>query len=63
MPVAVGVTALLFGLGHGLLLSLAAFVWFGIVIALLRLRTDSIYPAFLVHCTFNAIGMIAPLFL
>jgi sodium transport system permease protein len=62
VPVAVGVTALLFGLGHGLLLSLAAFIWFGIVIALLRLRTDSIYPAFLVHCTFNAIGMIAPLF-
>jgi sodium transport system permease protein len=61
-PVAVGVTAILFGLGHGLLLSLAAFVWFGIVIALVRLRTDSIYPAFAVHCTFNAIGMIAPLF-
>ena len=62
VPVAVLVTALLFGLGHGLVLSLAAFVWFGIVIAALRLRTDSIYPAFAVHCTFNAIGMIAPLF-
>jgi sodium transport system permease protein len=61
VPVAVGVTALLFGLGHGLVLSLAAFVWFGIVIAIVRLRTDSIYPAFIVHCTFNAIGMIAPL--
>ena len=45
VPVSVGVTALLFGLGHGLVLSLAAFVWFGIVIALLRIRTDSIYPA------------------
>lgn len=62
-PAAVAVTAVLFGLGHGLLLSLAAFIWFGIVIALVRLRTDSIYPAFLVHGTFNAIGMIAPLFL
>ena len=61
-PLAVAVTATLFGLGHGLLLSLGAFVWFGIVIALLRLRTDSIYPAFVVHCTFNAIGMTAPLF-
>ena len=29
VPVSVGVTALLFGLGHGLVLSLAAFVWFG----------------------------------
>ena len=54
------VTAVLFGLGHGLVLSLAAFVWFGIVIALVRLRTDSIYPAFAVHCAFNAIGMTAP---
>lgn len=62
-PVAVAVTAVLFGLGHGLLLSLGAFVWFGIVIALLRLHTDSVYPAFVVHCTFNAIGMTAPLFL
>jgi membrane protease YdiL (CAAX protease family) len=60
-PVAVVVTAVLFALGHGLLLSLAAFIWFGIVIAVVRLRTDSIYPAFAVHCTFNAIGMIAPL--
>jgi membrane protease YdiL (CAAX protease family) len=63
VPLAVLVTAVFFGLGHGLVLSLAAFVWFGIVIAALRLRTDSIYPAFLVHATFNAIGMIAPLFL
>jgi membrane protease YdiL (CAAX protease family) len=63
VPAAVLVTAAFFGLGHGLVLSLAAFVWFGIVIAVLRLRTDSIYPAFLVHGTFNAIGMIAPLFL
>lgn len=62
-PLAVAVSAVLFGLGHGLLLSLGAFVWFGIVIAVLRLRTDSVYPAFVVHCTFNAIGMTAPLFL
>jgi membrane protease YdiL (CAAX protease family) len=52
----------LFGLGHGLLLSLGAFVWFGIVVALVRLRTASIYPAILVHSAFNALGMIVPLF-
>ena len=46
----------LFGLGHGLVLSLAAFVWFGIVIALVRLRTDSIYPAFVVHCASTRSG-------
>jgi membrane protease YdiL (CAAX protease family) len=60
--VAVGVTAAIFGLGHGLLLSLAAFVWFGIVVALVRLRTNSLYPAILVHATFNALGMTIPLF-
>jgi membrane protease YdiL (CAAX protease family) len=61
-PVAVGVTALMFGLGHGLLLSLGAFVWFGLVTAWLRLRTDSLYPGLIVHSCFNAFGMIVPLF-
>lgn len=58
---AIGVTALLFGLGHGLLLSLAAFVWFGIVTAWIRVRTDSLYPVLLVHAAFNAAGMVVPL--
>ena len=58
---AIGVTALLFGLGHGLLLSLGAFIWFGLVTAWLRYRTDSLYPSLLVHMAFNAAGMIAPL--
>jgi membrane protease YdiL (CAAX protease family) len=60
--VAVVVTAVLFGLGHGLLLSLGAFIWFGLVVAVVRLRTRSLYPAILVHSTFNALGMIVPLF-
>lgn len=60
--VAVAVTAVVFGLGHGLLLSLAAFIWFGLVIAIVRLRTRSLYPAFVVHSTFNALGMVVPLF-
>lgn len=61
-PVAVVVTALLFGAGHGLVLSFGAFLWFGLVIALVRLRTESVYPAMLVHSTFNAVGMTVPLF-
>lgn len=59
--VAIGVTALLFGLGHGLLLSLGAFIWFGLVTAWLRYRTDSLYPPLVVHSCFNALGMIVPL--
>ena len=60
-PVAIGVTAVMFGLGHGLLLSLPAFVWFGVITGWLRVRTDSLYPAFVAHALFNSFGMIAPL--
>ena len=42
--VAVVVTAVCFGLGHGLVLALPALVVFGLVTAIVRLRTDSIYP-------------------
>jgi membrane protease YdiL (CAAX protease family) len=56
--VAVFVTALAFGLGHGLVLALAALVFFGLVVALLRQRTGSVYPCILVHCAFNATSLI-----
>ena len=59
---AVIVTSVLFGLAHGLILSLAAFIFFGVVTAMLRIRTASIYPPLAMHCCFNALGMIAPLF-
>ena len=57
-PVAVLVTAIGFGLGHGLVLALAALVFFGLVTAWLRLKTDSVYPCILVHCAFNATSLI-----
>ena len=57
-PVAVVVTALPFALGHGLVRAMPALLLFGIVIALLRLRTNSIYPSILVHCAFNATSLI-----
>jgi uncharacterized protein len=56
--VAVGVTALAFGLGHGLLLALPALVFFGLVTGVLRLRTRSVYPCLVVHCGFNATSLI-----
>ena len=46
-----------FGLGHGLLLALAALVFFGLVMALLRLKTASVYPCILVHSLFNATSL------
>ena len=60
---AVIATAVLFGLAHGLILSLGAFILFGLVTALLRIRTESIYPPLAVHVAFNALGMIGPLLL
>ena len=60
-PAAIAVTAVMFGLGHGLLLSLPAFIWFGVITGWLRIRTDSLYPPFVAHAIFNAFGMIAPL--
>ena len=56
--VAVLVTAVAFGLGHGLVLALAALVFFGLVIAVLRQRTGSVYPCIAVHCAFNATSLI-----
>ena len=55
---AVVVTSIGFGLGHGLVLALPALVFFGLVTALLRLRTDSVYPSMFVHCAFNATSLI-----
>lgn len=60
-PAAIGVTAIVFGFGHGLLLSLPALVWFGVVTGWLRVHTRSVYPAVVAHALFNAFGMIAPL--
>ena len=57
-PVAVVATALVFGLGHGLVLSLPALVLFGLVTAVVRLKTGSIYPAMLIHGLFNATSLI-----
>ena len=57
-PVALVVTSVAFGLGHGLLLALPALVFFGLVVGVLRLRTDSVWPPAIVHCLFNATSLI-----
>lgn len=57
-PLAVVVTALPFALGHGLVRAIPALTLFGVVIALLRLRTKSVYPSILVHCAFNATSLV-----
>lgn len=51
-------TGVLFGAAHGLLIALPILTIFGIVVGWLRVRTNSIYPAMLVHATFNATALI-----
>jgi membrane protease YdiL (CAAX protease family) len=48
---------LAFALVHGLLIGFPVIATFGIGLALLRGRTDSIYPCILLHSTFNAFGL------
>ena len=56
---AVVVTALAFGLAHGLVVALPVLTIFGLILAWLRLRTDSVYPTMMLHGLFNGIALIA----
>lgn len=52
-------TALVFGLAHGILVALPALGFFGLALAWLRLRTDSVWPGVVAHGLYNAIGVAA----
>jgi len=58
MP-AIGVTGVLFGAAHGLLIALPVLAIFGIVVGWLRVRADSVYPGMALHAAFNGIALIA----
>jgi hypothetical protein len=47
-----------FGLVHGLLEALPILIAFGAGLALIRARTDSVYPGMVVHGLFNAVALI-----
>jgi uncharacterized protein len=57
--VAIVGTALAFGLGHGLLAGLPILVVFGLGLAWLRDRTESVYPGIVLHALFNGIALVA----
>jgi membrane protease YdiL (CAAX protease family) len=46
-----------FGVTHGLLEALVVLIPFGVALAYLRDRTDSVYPGMLVHASFNAVAL------
>jgi membrane protease YdiL (CAAX protease family) len=55
---AILVTAILFGLSHGLVDGLPILTVFGAGLAWLRLRTDSVYPGMVVHGVFNGLALV-----
>jgi membrane protease YdiL (CAAX protease family) len=55
---AVGISAVAWALGHGLIEALAIFIPFGLGLAYLRLRTSSLYPCIALHSVFNAVALI-----
>lgn len=55
---AVGVTALAFALAHGILVGIPVFFVIGVGLAFLRLKTNSIIPAILVHMAFNSVQLV-----
>jgi len=52
-------TAIVFGLGHGLLVAMPVFIAFGVALGWVRLRSDSVWPGILAHGLFNALATIA----
>ncbi len=47
-----------FGLAHGLVEGLPILIVFGAGLALIRARSNSVYPGMIVHATFNAVALI-----
>ena len=52
-------TAVVFGLGHGLLVAMPVFIAFGAALGWVRLRSDSVWPGVVAHGLFNALALIA----
>jgi uncharacterized protein len=55
---AIVVTSLAFGLAHGLVEALPVLAIFGLVLAVVRQRTASLYPAILLHAVFNGLALL-----
>jgi membrane protease YdiL (CAAX protease family) len=56
---AIAVVGVVFGLAHGLVVSLPVLMAFGAVLAWIRLRTASVVPGMVLHGTFNLIALVA----
>jgi membrane protease YdiL (CAAX protease family) len=56
---AIVVVGLLFGLSHGLVVSLPVIAAFGMVLAWIRSETRSVFPGMLLHSLFNLVALVA----
>jgi uncharacterized protein len=52
-------TAVVFGLGHGIVVALPILVSFGAALAWVRLRSNSVWPGIVAHGLFNALALVA----
>jgi uncharacterized protein len=52
-------TGVLFGLSHGLVLSLPIIIVFGCALAWIRAQTDSVVPGMFLHGSFNLVALVA----
>ena len=55
---AIVVTAVLFGLVHGVLGALPPLVFFGLGLAWVRVRSASLWPSVIAHSTYNGLGIL-----
>jgi membrane protease YdiL (CAAX protease family) len=56
---AIVVTALAFGLAHGLVVALPVLTVFGLILGWLRFKTSSLYPPIVLHAIFNGAALLA----
>jgi CAAX protease family protein len=56
---AIVLVGLLFGLSHGLIVSLPIIAIFGCALAWIRSRTNSVFPGMALHGTFNLVALLA----
>jgi membrane protease YdiL (CAAX protease family) len=56
--VAIVLTALAFGLGHGILAALPPLVFFGLALGWVRLRSESVWPGILAHGAYNGVAIL-----
>jgi membrane protease YdiL (CAAX protease family) len=56
---AIAIVGVLFGLSHGLVVSLPILIAFGAALAWIRSRTGSVVPGMVLHGTFNLVALVA----